>query len=89
LIQEVVKEQTKDLFGHDASWQTITKGTSDVNVAQILHGAAEDFLSHIHFCGHWCTSASLGIYKLKKLVKMVKKVKMKKLITLKSAIVYP
>ena len=30
------------MFEHDASWQTITKGAAEVNVAQILHGTAEE-----------------------------------------------
>ena len=47
---EVVKEQTKELFEHDASLQTITKGAADVNEAQILLVAAEEYLSNIHLC---------------------------------------
>ena len=36
------------MLEHYASWQTITKGTAEVNVVQMLHGAAEEYLSHIH-----------------------------------------
>jgi hypothetical protein len=45
---EVVKEHTKKLFEHDASLQTIAE--AEVNVAQILLGAAAEYLSHIHLC---------------------------------------
>ena len=27
-----------------------TKGAAEMNVAQILHGAADEYLSHIHLC---------------------------------------
>ena len=32
--------------------KTITKGEAEVNLAQILHGATEEYLSHIHLCGY-------------------------------------
>ena len=47
---EVVKEQTKELFEHYVSLQTITQGDAEVYVDQILLGAAEEYLSHIHLC---------------------------------------
>jgi hypothetical protein len=30
----------------------VEKGAAEVNLAQILHGAAEEYLSHIHLCGY-------------------------------------
>jgi hypothetical protein len=30
--------------------ELLTKGAAEMNVAQILHGAAEEYLSHIHLC---------------------------------------
>ena len=29
----------------------VEKGTAEVNLAQILHSTAEEYLSHIHLCG--------------------------------------
>jgi hypothetical protein len=60
-------------------------GAAEMNVAQILHGTADEYLSHIQVFEPY-SAASIGIYKVKKLVKIMKQGKMIKLMMMKSAL---